>query len=242
VNRPGPERDPFETDDGAYLIGALSPTERAAYEAHLRGCPSCTHSLAELVGLPGLLARVPADVAATLDHPGEGGHLDEPPPPGLLADVLDRVDRLGRRKRRRRRVLAAASVAAAAVLVGVVLGTGLRSGGSPVTPPSAGVELAAVTTSPLAVTAQLTPVRWGTRVTLLCSYPGETSAGSRYAIPPTYVLVLRDSRGVAQQVATWKAVPGRLVTVQAATALSTTDIAAIEVRTADGRPVLRSVN
>jgi len=29
--------------DAAYVVGALSPADRAAYEEHLRGCEQCRH-------------------------------------------------------------------------------------------------------------------------------------------------------------------------------------------------------
>jgi hypothetical protein len=34
--------DPFEHDDAAYVLGALSPAERAAFEEHLQSCADCT--------------------------------------------------------------------------------------------------------------------------------------------------------------------------------------------------------
>lgn len=232
-----PDQHPFAMDDGVYLVGALSPEERAGYESHLRVCASCARSVAELAGLPGLLGRVPTEVAAALDEPVTG----EPSPPSLLTDVLDRVRRQ-ERGRRRRRLWAVAASAAACVLVAAVAVGVLRTD-DPAEPPAAytSVELAAVTSSPLAVTAQLTPVAWGTRITLLCSYAaGDERA--QYADGPTYALVLRGADGMAQQVATWKAVPGRAVSVQAATSMSPADIAEIQVEAADGRALLRAVN
>jgi hypothetical protein len=234
-----PDHHSFEMDDGAYLIGALSPQDRAEYESHLRVCPSCARSLSELAGLPGLLGRVPAEVAAAMEDPAES----EFPPASLLSGVLDRV-RSDERLRRRRRLRVLMAVAAVSVLVvAIVVGGLVRSGNGPVAPPrvQAGVELVAVTNSPLTVTAKLTPVRWGTRITLLCSYSGGRSPESTYGAP-TYALVVKNSRGFAQQVGTWAAVPGRTITVEAATAMSSDDIATIEVDTSDGSTLLRAVN
>ena len=45
--------------DAAYVLGALSAAERQEYEDHLTSCPSCRDAVAELAGMPGLLARVP---------------------------------------------------------------------------------------------------------------------------------------------------------------------------------------
>ena len=48
----------FEQDGGAYVLGALSPAERAAYERHLAICPVCRETTAELAVLPHLLGRL----------------------------------------------------------------------------------------------------------------------------------------------------------------------------------------
>jgi hypothetical protein len=50
------ERWRFES--GVYVLGALSPAERRAFEEHLRRCQPCRDDLASVAGLPGLLARV----------------------------------------------------------------------------------------------------------------------------------------------------------------------------------------
>ena len=51
----------FEYDAGSYVLGALSPEDRVAFERHLPGCPACAQSVRELAGLPGLLSRIPAE-------------------------------------------------------------------------------------------------------------------------------------------------------------------------------------
>ncbi|SDC64715.1 anti-sigma factor family protein [Actinokineospora iranica] len=43
---------------GAYLLGALDPAERSAFEAHLTGCAACRGELVQLAPLPGLLHRI----------------------------------------------------------------------------------------------------------------------------------------------------------------------------------------
>lgn len=50
------ERWRFES--GVYILGALSPAERRAYEGHLSRCHPCRDDLASVAGLPGLLARL----------------------------------------------------------------------------------------------------------------------------------------------------------------------------------------
>lgn len=53
--------DPFAEDAGAYVLGALSDADRAAFVEHLRGCAECRQAVADVEDLPGLLALVPAE-------------------------------------------------------------------------------------------------------------------------------------------------------------------------------------
>ena len=71
----------FAYDDGAYVLGALAPAERAAYERHLAGCASCREAVAEIAVLPGLLGR--------LDPAGLEQFLPPPAPPRVPA-LLER--------------------------------------------------------------------------------------------------------------------------------------------------------
>ncbi|GLZ42991.1 zf-HC2 domain-containing protein [Actinokineospora sp. NBRC 105648] len=43
---------------GAYLLGALDPAERSAFEAHVSGCDACRGELVRLSPVPGLLHRI----------------------------------------------------------------------------------------------------------------------------------------------------------------------------------------
>lgn len=60
---------------GAYALDALDPQERAAFEAHLAGCPDCAAELRSLRA-----------AAGELSHTSASG-----PPPQLRADVLDAI-------------------------------------------------------------------------------------------------------------------------------------------------------
>src|SRR5258705_1151616 len=54
-------------DSAVYVLGALSPPEREAYERHLVDCADCRAEVAEFADLPGLLGRLdPATAEATL--------------------------------------------------------------------------------------------------------------------------------------------------------------------------------
>lgn len=234
--------DPRTVDAGAYVLGALDPAERAAFERHLRHCTGCSQTVSELAGLPPLLAAVPVDVAESLlaeadQLPTAAGRPSETEPPGLLDGVIARAT-AEKAAQRSRRVLAVAAAAAVAVLLsvaGVLATTGGQDGGSPATGEAQILTMEPVDDVPVAVTARLASVAWGTRIELECHYEG---AGSVYATPPTYALVVRDESGDAEQVATWQGVAGRDITVQAATAVPRDRIATLEVQTADGRPVL----
>ena len=95
--------------------------------------------------------------------------------------------------------------------------------------------------APVHAKLALEPVTWGTRLQLACTYAPE-SAG--YDGPPrvTYTIVVRTRDGHTEQVGTWRSLEGRTMRLTAATASKRQDIAAVEVRTADGRPVLESTS
>jgi anti-sigma factor RsiW len=57
--RQGPDRcEQWRFEVGVYVLGALSPAERQAFEEHLSQRHPCRHDLASVAGLPGLLARL----------------------------------------------------------------------------------------------------------------------------------------------------------------------------------------
>jgi len=157
----------YPFDDGPYVLGALSPTERAEYERHLAGCQSCRESVAALAVLPGLLSRL--DPASVTPEPVAA-------PPTLLPRMLAHISARRRAQRLRRRFLAIAACVAAVVLATAV-GIGVRV----VLPSQAPVLLTAM--SPVTDNVQmdarigLTRVNNGTFVSMQCRYDnkwGET--------------------------------------------------------------------
>jgi hypothetical protein len=212
--------DPFEHDDAAYVLGALSHEDGIAYEEHLQGCARCTAAVAEVAMLPGLLARTPGPPAA--------GTPEQPPDtvlPGLLARL--------RRSRRRRRVAgAAAAVAAAAVLV---VGTARATGSQQFAPDAAGVPVAMVGDVPVHADLRLEDVAWGTRITMTCRYYGPAPSGSYDPAKSTYqlVVVAAGDRST-QSVATWQALPGKDASVAGSTDLPAGEIAQVELRDGNG--------
>lgn len=233
--------DPFELDDAAYLLGALSPAERARYEQHLGTCDACRRSVAEVAGLPGVLRHVSLDAVRAIDH--DGDEIDDAasgPPPSVLAGALRRAEVEERRARRTRalRWASALTTAAAAAVVGVLAfaGPGPDDPAPAEPPPSARLDLEPLGDSGLTAAVNLRDVAWGTKIQLECAYP-DGQGGEDVA----YSLVVHDDDGDTEQVATWNAVPGRELTIDAATAVRGDDIALIEVRAPDGTPVLRTV-
>ncbi|MEV0967004.1 anti-sigma factor family protein [Microtetraspora glauca] len=91
---------------GVYVLGALDTEETAEVEAHLDDCPDCLAELAELSGLPPLLARVSEE---------DIRHAADPP-----REMLDRLLAATVRRRRRSRVMLAL---AASVVVAALGGT-----------------------------------------------------------------------------------------------------------------------
>lgn len=250
------EHAAFADWDAAYVLGALASVERRAFEDHLAGCELCRAAVAELAPLPGLLARVPRPAHGEAATHGEVGTHGEVPPAdaaghddgatddeagaddGPRADLVDLVVRRDRNRRLRRR-LGAVGVAAALV-VGTAVAVPLATRGPE---PAETVTLSRQVDTPLAASVALTPVAWGTRLSMVCTYaaaPGPTAGP--YGPPDTaareYALVVTDVDGTASQVATWTAGPGAVVRLDAATAVPLERIAAVEIRSASGTALL----
>ncbi|KGN31663.1 transmembrane anti-sigma factor [Knoellia sinensis KCTC 19936] len=241
----------FVRDDGAYVLGSLSPSERLEFEHHLAGCEDCSRRVRELAGLPGLLAQVNL---ADLEDP------ELPPvPPSLLPRVLAQTRRA---ERRRTALTAAVAASVAAIAVGALAVSGVLSGGresggaAPAAAPSATSSpspsstvptqaMVAVGPTPVRADVRVAGVSWGTRLELTCSYDsGDETSGAHEeygtASPAgEYALVIRTKSGETEEVATWRGLPGRTMRVSAATATERSDIAEVEMRSSDGAVVLR---
>jgi hypothetical protein len=224
----------FAHDDGAYVLGALSPADRSAFQAHLSGCAECTRAVQELAGLPGLLARVPADVLEQRDA--------EPLPDTLLPGLVREVQRV---QRRRMWTVVGTAAAAAVVVAGGSLAIGLNVGddgpGTATAQPSSeaptGQAMQVVGPEVMTADLALTSVSWGTRLDLTCSYPTPDEPWET-AKEWTYAMFVVTKDGNVEQVATWKALPGKTMRLAAATAASRDDIASVEIRTGTGEPLL----
>ncbi|WP_329106520.1 zf-HC2 domain-containing protein [Micromonospora sp. NBC_01699] len=236
------ERCEFAFDDGAYVLGALAPADRAAYERHLATCPSCRQAVAEIAALPGLLSRLDADGLALITEPS-------PTVESRLPSLLTAARSARRRQRRVTRFrYAGAGLAAACLAVVIGLGADRLIGGGPgdtpealpPTPTATGVQVRMVAMQPVAgavpVRAEigLNGTKWGTEVTMRCEYVSSGSHPRTY----TYRLVAYGPDGAAEQVGSWLAAPGEEVIFTGATRFSGADLVRLEVLRANGVPLL----
>jgi anti-sigma factor RsiW len=200
----------------AYVLGALPAAERSVFEQHLAGCPDCRHTVADLAGIPGLLSRVaPDDLADPL-----------PVPDTLVPGLLRAVRRSGRRRR-----LVVGTLSAAAVLLAVT-GTAVVVNRSDDTH-EPGVAMTAVVDSPVRATAALVAHRWGTEVTMACTYEDD----SEWSRP--YSLVAVNDQGQEREIATWVVGPSHEATVNGSVPWQPSHIRSVEVRTVSGTALLR---
>jgi hypothetical protein len=243
-----PTTCPHAHDDAAYVLGALSPAERLEFERHLDTCDQCSRSVRSLAGMPGLLDLVDPGV---LEVPPV-----DPPVPGTLLPSLTHAVEV----RSRRRVLVVAGLAAAAAAVVALAvpavldraeaptagtGTSTSSPSSPTSPSSpdgaAGVEtreMAPLGHVPVEATIGLEQVTWGTRMLLTCTYDKD-AVGVELPEKVDYLMYVTAADGRSEQVGSWTSVSGTTMEVPAATSVRRDDIASVEVRTPDGRVVLR---
>jgi hypothetical protein len=236
---------PFAHDDGAYVLGALSPADRAAFERHLASCADCRDAVADIAVLPSLLGR--------LDAAGIERIAPSDPNPERLPTLLEAARASRARDRRAKRRRSAGVTLAAAVLALVVgLGTGWLGLGrlSPVgdgtdqqaarpTPTSSQITGGLVAMTPvrpgLPVTAEigLNGVRWGTRVTMHCAYGGSGQDRSW-----TFRLVATGTDGTTEQVGSWVAKSGEQVNLTGATRFTQSELVTLQVTSYDGKPLL----
>ena len=205
--------DAFAHDDAAYVLGALSPAQRRDFEAHLDTCESCSRSVRELAGLPGLLAGL-----------GPEAFVDESDVPPVPDTLLPRLLGEVRRRRRRRLLLTVGAAAASVLLVASLVGALVLRHDT--APPAAApaVQMTQVGQDRLTASVSLERAAWGTRMHLRCTYAegwGEPTS--------SYALVVRTVDGRAQQVATWRALAGKETALDAATDADVADIQRVDV-------------
>ncbi len=226
----------FAHDDGAYVLGALSPAERLEFERHLPGCDECTRAVGELAGLPGLLGRV--DASDLEDH-----LVDEPVPDTLLPALAREV-----RRTRFRRSIATVALAAAAVVAAVTVPLAVSQFTDDPRPPiaiptatppgPASQTMAPIGDVPVKASITLEQVGWGTKLGLTCTYDSKW-VDDPLPTAPTYGLYVHTRDGHDEQVGTWRSVEGKTMELSAGTAASREDIESVEIRNASGKVLLQ---
>ena len=234
MNRNG--TDEYRRWDAAYVLGSLVSSERHEFEEHLSGCASCRAAVADLAGLPSLLAALSPEEAQSLGRT-DGERRTPTLQPGLAHKV--------QRGRRRTRLAVAGIMLGAAAAAGAVY---VEVTASP--PPVAQIQAASATAlnftpvadSAMVATGSLTTQPWGTQIDWQCTYtpsPADYALPGGLRTPEEYGLVVVDSRGATTQVATWTATPGTVATPTATTVVPRADIRSIEIRAvASGKTLL----
>ncbi|MEQ4303764.1 zf-HC2 domain-containing protein [Plantactinospora sp. B6F1] len=221
----------YAHDDGAYVLGALSPAERAGYERHLTGCPACREAVAEIAVLPGLLGRLdPAGLAEIGTPPSTAERL-----PKLLDEA-----RVRRHRERRRGRLRTAGLALVAAALAAVLGFGVAVPVVGDRNPGTDVEVRMVAMQPVGgnvpVTAEIgfDGTRWGTVVTMRCQYAETRDYTKAY----TFRLVAHGPNGETEQVGSWLAAPGDDATFTGVTRFTRSELVRLELLRYDNTPLL----
>src|SRR5262245_24195553 len=230
---------PNVVESGVYLLGALSPGERQAYERHLTTCAECRAEVSDLAALPGLLGRIDEAALAQENAPVA--------PATVLPTVLTKV----RRRRRSRRTFAFAGALAAACLAlvagllmpprpaGHPTGSGsTQPSTQPTSPaPSTPAMVAMVPTgadSGLTASIVVTGSAAGTRIDGTCTYVDS----SPYAEAGNYSLWIVTRSGKEDKIESWHALPGTVVPLVAQTWWPRDQLKRIEMHNSAGQVVL----
>jgi len=213
---------------GVYALGAANARECLLVETHLPGCAECRAELERMAPLPGLLARLPAElVAANGTAVGAAsapaGGPAAPPVTGAHSGPFASRRPGGRIRSVRPRwaVALAAAAAAAGLACGLVLAPAAAS--RPATAKPAIVLSGASRLTHVHATAALTATSWGTSIQLRAS-------GLPENVPCR--LIVHSRTGATEVAGVWDAWSTGPVTIPASAGLRPSEIADLQVRTA----------
>lgn len=205
--------------DAAYVLGALSSTERREYEQHLVDCVSCQRALSEVTAMPGLLSKVDRGYAEKME-------LEDPPvlaKPATSCPVQALWPKLQARWRRQSAVRRLAYVGAVAVAAAVALTVSL-------VPPPWYHRPAPMNVTPSPLSAQVALVRdgTGTRIEMWCSYPVYGDDADDSAAAP-YALRIGTRTGQSIIASSWTAKPGSTLMTSTTVPMAQDQIESIQV-------------
>jgi hypothetical protein len=217
--------DRYTYDAGSYVLGALSPEDRHAFEAHLAGCPECEAAVREFAGLPGLLSRLPfPDVPGATDG-------DPAPAPALTPALLDRA----RRERRTRRWRALAVGAAASLVVAAGTGAVVAAADRPAaTAPAVAFQLVEPGVPASASGTVTDEPGGGVRIRMTCEYSGTVDGNAR-----EYRLIVVGKSGSVEELTDWPVRSNAYYEVDVATSVPRDQIDRFVVTNARGKELLK---
>jgi predicted anti-sigma-YlaC factor YlaD len=216
-----------EHDDGAYVLGALSPIERTAYERHLATCSFCREAVRDISTLPDLLSRLDAKEFAKLIDPS----LSKP-------EQHHPIRRLVTRRKKSTALSVRVLSSAAALILVLLVGAGAVLLTHDTSAPAASPTGPAVAMtpvdggSPVTASLRLTSKAGGTRVSLTCSY-------SKTATKPfTFRLIAYGPDDQKEQIGSWQAAPGTEFPMEAVTHFAAGSLSRLELVQYDGTALL----
>ncbi|MCI0687516.1 MAG: zf-HC2 domain-containing protein [Sporichthyaceae bacterium] len=231
--------DEIRVSLGAYVLGTLASAEADSIRSHLDFCPECTAELAELRGLPEILALIPGAEVGVGVRVGRHAAAPTPDDPPQLERLLTRAaeEKDAARSRSRLAIAGAAAAAAVAVLVGSAV---VGSDGTPSPSPTTAGPVARTLTARDAATGEWANLEvssrgWGTSLSISL---GGVTPGQSCRLEA----VGRDGR--REVASTWQvpvdgysATSGSL-TIPGAVGMPVTDIVQYEIVNSDGESLL----
>lgn len=212
---------------GAYVLGALTPADRSAYERHLAICPTCREDVAQLAGLPGLLGRLDTEVAIGLN--------DEPKAPLLLLDTLLNRARSERQRTSRRTIWRRTGTLLVAACLAILAGLGLGAVSA-----STAMRPTVVAMTPVDQDETLAALvgYWadpdgGTEISMACVYAASGDSSGHASRDHLDLWVFPRNGGRGSSIWSWDAGPGDRVTFWAETRMRPEQIGRMEIRRGD---------